>query len=81
MSDTLHRPDAAESAIVAALAQRSIVLIGMMGAGKSRWTPAGDAAGIPFVDADAKIEEAAQMTIPKFSRPMAKPSSARPRRA
>ena len=68
MSDTLHRPDAAaEGAIVVALAQRSIVLIGMMGAGKSSvGRRLATRLGIPFVDADAKIEEAAQMTIPEI---------------
>jgi len=69
MSDTaLHNPDAAaESAIVAALAQRSIVLIGMMGAGKSSvGRRLATRLAIPFVDADAKIEEAAQMTIPEI---------------
>ena len=60
-------PDVAASnaALVAALARRSIVLIGMMGAGKSsigrRLAARLD---IPFVDADAEIEEAAGMSIP-----------------
>jgi shikimate kinase len=57
----------AESRIVAALGARSVVLVGMMGAGKSsigrrlaaRLT-------IPFVDADSEIEEAAGMTIPEI---------------
>src|SRR5215470_20040364 len=67
MSDTLHRPGAAESAIVAALAQRSIVLIGMMGAGKSSvGRRLATRLGIPFVDADSEIEEAAKMTIPEI---------------
>jgi shikimate kinase len=68
MSDILHRPDAApENALVATLAQRSIVLIGMMGAGKSSvGRRLAARLGIPFVDADAKIEEAAQMTIPEI---------------
>ena len=68
MSDTLHRSGApAESAIVAALAQRSIVLIGMMGAGKSSvGRRLAARLGIPFVDADSEIEEAAKMTIPEI---------------
>ena len=53
-----------EAAIVAALGRRSVVLVGMMGAGKSsigRRTAL--RLGIPFVDADGEIEKAAQMTI------------------
>jgi shikimate kinase len=54
-----------ESAIVAALGQRSVVLVGMMGAGKSSvGRRVGLRLGIPFVDADAEIEKAAAMTIP-----------------
>ncbi len=52
-------------ALVTALGRRSIVLIGMMGAGKSsigkRLAARLD---IPFADADAAIEEAAGMSIP-----------------
>jgi shikimate kinase len=60
-------PDVAapEAAIVAALGQRSVVLVGMMGAGKSSiGRRVALRLGIPFVDADAEIEKAAQMTIP-----------------
>ena len=54
-----------ESAIVAALGQRSVVLVGMMGAGKSSvGRRVALRLGIPFVDADAEIEKAAAMTIP-----------------
>ena len=57
----------AETRIVEALGPRSVVLVGMMGAGKSsigrrlaaRLT-------IPFVDADSEIEAAAGMTIPEI---------------
>ena len=53
-----------DAAIAAALGRRSIVLVGMMGAGKSSvGRRLAARLGIPFVDADAKIEEAAQMTI------------------
>ncbi|HKG01318.1 MAG TPA: shikimate kinase, partial [Xanthobacteraceae bacterium] len=67
MSDTaLHGANAPlENAILAALGHGSIVLVGMMGAGKSSvGRRLAARLGIPFVDADAKIEEAAQMTIP-----------------
>lgn len=60
-------PNGAESRIVTALGQRSVVLVGMMGAGKSsigrrlaaRLT-------VPFVDADSEIEAAAGMSIPEI---------------
>ena len=53
-----------ERALVTALGTRSIVLVGMMGCGK---TSAGrrlaERLGLPFVDADHEIEAAHQMTI------------------
>jgi shikimate kinase len=53
-----------ESAIVGALGRRSIVLVGMMGAGKSSiGRRLATRLGIPFVDADSEIESAAGMTI------------------
>ncbi len=52
------------SAIVPALGRRSIVLVGMMGAGKSSvGRRLAARLGIRFVDADAEIESAAGMTI------------------
>lgn len=55
----------AEPALVAALEKRSIVLVGMMGAGKSSIGRRLSARlGLGFVDADNAIEEAAGMTIP-----------------
>ena len=56
-----------EAAIVAALGPRSVVLIGMMGAGKS--TVGRRLAlrlRLPFIDADTEIEAAAAMSIPEI---------------
>jgi shikimate kinase len=56
-----------ESAIAGALGRRSIVLVGMMGAGKSSiGRRLAGRLGIPFVDADGEIESAAGMTIPEI---------------
>ena len=55
------------AAIVRALGGRSIVLVGMMGAGKSSiGRRLAGRLGIPFVDADTEIESAAGMTIPEI---------------
>jgi shikimate kinase len=54
----------AEAAVMAALGRRSIVLVGMMGAGKSSiGRRVALRLGIPFIDADAEIEKAAGMSI------------------
>jgi shikimate kinase len=56
-----------ESAVVRALGNRSIVLVGMMGAGKSSiGRRLAARLGIPFIDADVEIESAAGMTIPEI---------------
>jgi shikimate kinase len=53
-----------ETALLAALGTRSVVLVGMMGAGKSSiGRRLAQRLGIGFVDADAEIEAAAGMTI------------------
>ena len=53
-----------EAEIVPGLGRRSIVLIGMMGVGKSSiGRRLGARLGIPFIDADAEIEKAAGMSI------------------
>jgi shikimate kinase len=50
--------------LTAALGRRSIVLVGMMGAGKSSiGKRLASRLGVPFADADAAIEEAAGMSI------------------
>lgn len=60
-----QEPGSFHSAVVAALGRRSVVLVGMMGAGKSSiGRRAAARLGIPFVDADTEIETAAGMTIP-----------------
>jgi shikimate kinase len=54
-----------ETALPEALGPRSLVLVGMMGAGKSSiGRRLGLRLGIPFVDADTEIEKAAGMNIP-----------------
>ena len=59
--------NAPEQAIVNALGRRSIVLVGMMGAGKSSvGRRLAGRLGVPFVDADSEIESAAGMTIPEI---------------
>lgn len=54
-----------EAEIKAVLAGRSVVLVGMMGAGKSTIGRRLSARlGLPFLDADSEIEAAAGMSIP-----------------
>jgi shikimate kinase len=60
----VNAPAKPEAAIVAALGRRSIVLVGMMGAGKSSvGRRLGARFGLTFVDADTEIEAAAGMSI------------------
>src|SRR4051812_13470412 len=63
---TTHQADCPPEALIAsALGRRSIVLVGMMGSGKSSiGRRVGLRLGIPFVDADTEIEKAAGMSIP-----------------
>ncbi|MBC7578473.1 shikimate kinase [Tardiphaga sp.] len=68
MSETISPASASatqEAAIVAALGKRSVVLVGMMGAGKSTiGRRMAQRLRLPFVDADNEIEAAAGMSIP-----------------
>ncbi len=65
MNDASPIPEA--EGLVAALGGRSVVLIGMMGAGKtSVGKRLAQKLGLPFVDADDEIEAGAQMTIPEI---------------
>jgi shikimate kinase len=68
MSDApMPAPSSPEPDILSALAGRSIVLVGMMGAGKSTiGRRLAARLKLPFVDADTEIEAAAGMTIPEI---------------
>lgn len=65
---TRHKTDPiARTGIISALGKRSIVFIGLMGAGKTaigRGTA--QALGIPFSDSDHEIELVSRMTIPEL---------------
>lgn len=60
-------PASPEADILSALGSRSIVLVGMMGVGKSTiGRRLAARLRLPFVDADTEIEAAAGMTIPEI---------------
>lgn len=66
IDSVVQKPSGAtpELQVARALGARSVVLVGMMGAGKSSvGRRLGARLGIPFVDADTEIEAAAGMTI------------------
>lgn len=70
-AETASHPTAADAdrvrGLLARLGERSIVLVGMMGAGKtSVGKRLAARLGLPFVDADHAIEEAAAKTIPEI---------------
>ena len=59
-----ERPEDSGPAVRAALSSRSIVMVGLMGCGKSSvGRRLGNRLGLPFVDADEEIEAAAGKTI------------------
>src|SRR4030081_830778 len=61
---TNHAVATPDAALITALGSRSVVLVGMMGSGKSSiGRRLAARLAIPFVDADSEIEEAAGMTI------------------
>ncbi len=63
--DTSQRPEA--NAIKTMLGKRSLVLVGLMGAGKSTiGKRVAQMLGVAFVDADTEIETASRMTIPEL---------------
>src|SRR6266702_7087667 len=63
----LPAPASPETDILSALGARSIVLVGMMGVGKSTiGRRMAMRLRLPFVDADAEIEAAAGMSIPEI---------------
>lgn len=68
MSDAaLPSPATPEADILSGLGSRSIVLVGMMGVGKSTiGRRLAARLKLPFVDADTEIEAAAGMTIPEI---------------
>ncbi|MGV3635591.1 MAG: shikimate kinase [Pseudorhodoplanes sp.] len=69
MSQTLAQSatPTVDAAIVGAIGSRSLVLVGMMGAGKSSvGRKLAMRLALPFVDADSEIEAAAGMTIPEI---------------
>ena len=65
MAEVVEQVD--REALRAALGGRAVVLVGMMGSGKSSvGKRLGARLGLPFVDADTEIETAAGMTIPEI---------------
>lgn len=67
LAETVSPAGASEASLVDALGGRSLVLVGMMGAGKSSvGRKLALRLGLPFVDADTEIETAAGMSIPEI---------------
>jgi shikimate kinase len=67
MTVQMTLPEAVPQPLRARLKARSIVLVGMMGSGKSSiGKRLAQRLGLPFIDADAEIETAAAMSIPEI---------------
>jgi shikimate kinase len=66
-TETRRADDERTRLIASQLGQRSIVLVGMMGAGKTTvGKRLASRLNVPFVDADVEIEKAAAQTIPEI---------------
>ncbi len=62
-----HSPDAAATRLAVLLGRRPIVLVGLMGSGKTAiGRRLAQRLGLEFVDSDAEIERAAGLTIPEI---------------
>ncbi len=62
-----HLPDAGAARLLAQLGRRPIVLVGLMGSGKTAiGRRLAQRLGLEFVDSDAEIERAAGLTIPEI---------------
>lgn len=56
-----------QAALLAALGARSVVFVGLMGAGKTAiGRKVAGALGLPFIDSDHEIESVSRMTIPEL---------------
>lgn len=66
-NDVRAAPKATKAALVKRPGDKPIVLVGLMGAGKSSvGRRLAQELGLPFKDADAEIEAAANLSIPEF---------------
>jgi shikimate kinase/3-dehydroquinate synthase len=65
--ETGEEPDARAGRLVSALGRRAIVLVGLMGSGKTAiGRRLAQRLGLEFVDSDSEIERAAGLTIPEI---------------
>jgi shikimate kinase len=66
-NQTDHHADAGRSALVDHLGGRSIVFVGLMGAGKTAiGRKTASLLSLPFIDSDHEIESVSRMTIPEL---------------